>query len=270
MPRLIILLACGAVATFAAGVALTRGDSTGVNPPSNPFTPFFAGKVTAPADLPLLTRPGEKWDGTELAEAPGVCLGTGRYRLRSGNRVTPVALTAPHGGSDMATATIVDLLFAESDAAAAAFNSAPRSPSATCGGLAVDLTQQPDHAFTDFARAFAAQYPDGIVVQLHGFDARAQRGDADMIVSNATRQPDAPLLDLADCLTIAIAPDKVAVFPVESDALGGTGNAQAAALRDMGKSRFIHLETSAALRQRLMRDAGLRAGLNACLAENVR
>ena len=269
MPRVLTLLACCAAIAVAGGVALYHGGAGNREDGTTPFANVIAGRTDDVAELGLQARNAQRWNGTELVEAAGACNGHGRYWLRDGAQAAPLVLTAPHGGSDLETDQIVEKLFVEGDAAAAAFNSAPRTPTAECNGFALDLARQADHPFTDFARAFASEHPGGVVVQLHGFDAEVRGTDTSMIVSNGTRQPDAALMDLADCLSIAIAPDHAMIYPVESDRLGGAENAQGAALRALGKARFVHLETSADLRQRLVEEAALRTQFGACLSDSV-
>jgi hypothetical protein len=232
------------------------------------FGALLAGDDVDPSQAGLVERraPAE-WDGTVLAEPEGQCEGRGIYLLRSG-QTQPLAITAPHRGSDLHTGTLAARLFLESRAAAAAWNSAPRNPSPTCPH-AQDLAKAADHPFTAFALSFARRYPGGRIVQLHGFDrgkrSSAATGDAAMIVSNGTMTPDPSLLDLADCLSVVLDPAPVLVFPYEAKELGALKNAQGEALRAEGFSGFVHLEMSADLRQRLVDDQPLRGRFASCL-----
>ena len=131
------------------------------------------------------------------------------------------------------------------------------------------LAREPKHAFTAFAVAFAEAHPDGAIVQIHGFE-RMKRPpgaarEADIILSNGTRKPDTRLLDLADCLSLEMMPHRALVFPNETAELGALGNAQAMALGDMGFDGFIHLELSAELRAKLVKDEALFARFRGCL-----
>jgi hypothetical protein len=159
-------------------------------------------------------------------------------------------------------------MFLETDAAAAAWNSAPRNPTPSCPH-ALDLAKAAEHPFTAFALAFAAQHRGGRIVQLHGFDrekrASAATADAAMIISNGTMTPDPALLDLADCLSIALSPAPVLVFPYEAKELGALTNAQGQMLRDAGFASFVHLEMASDLRQRLVEDVALRGRFTDCL-----
>ena len=265
MPRLtlaVALLAGGSAALSALG--MLPGAASPFDQARSYFAAQLAGRPLSASGLDLLKRPAADWDGVILAEPSAACRGTGIYWLRDGV-AAPLAITAPHGGSDRHTAAIVQRMFVEGHAAAAAFNSAPRTAGRACHGIAIDLADRTDHPFTAFALEFAARHPRGLVVQLHGFDADARALDTAVIVSNGTSSPDARVMDIADCLSRAAAPDAVSVYPAEADALGGTDNAQGKAMRAAGHDGFIHLETAPAFRTRLMNSAALRQAVGACL-----
>lgn len=211
-----------------------------------------------------------EWQGAVLTEAADDCKGRGTYLVRDERGALPLALTAPHRGADQHTGTLAASLFLESRATAAAWNSAPRNPQADCPH-ALDLARERYHPFTAFALAFARQHPEGLVVQLHGFDRQnrheAAARDASMILSNGTRVPDARVLDLADCLSLSLAPHSARVFPVETGELGALANAQGMALREGGFNGFVHLELSADLRRDLVGDDALRARFRTCLEQ---
>ena len=208
------------------------------------------------------------WQGMMISEEEGACEGRGAYLFRYPTANLPLAITAPHRGADRHTGTIAASLFLEGSAAAAAWNSAPRNPQQECPH-ALDLAREPIHAFTAFAIAFAQDHPNGALMQLHGFE-RMKRPpgaarEADIILSNGTRKPGTRLLDLADCLSLEMVPHRALVFPNETTELGALGNAQARALGDMGFGGFIHLELSAELRAKLVKDEALRARFRGCV-----
>lgn len=221
----------------------------------------------------VASRASREWQGAVLSEAADDCKGRGTYLVREGGDVQPFAVTAPHRGADQHTGTLAADLFLESRAAAAAWNSAPRNPQADCPH-ALDLARERHHPFTAFALAFARQHPEGLVVQLHGFDRQnrneAAAREAGVILSNGTRVPDARLLDLADCLSGSLAPHIARVFPVETGELGALGNAQGKALRGAGFAGFVHLELSAELRRDLVSDDTLRTRFRRCLEQAAR
>lgn len=203
-----------------------------------------------------------------LAEPDGSCTGRGAYLFRTDAGPIPVAITAPHRGADRLTGELAGALFEEHTFAAAAWNSAPRRGGPECV-YSGDIARMPTHYLTAFSLAFARSYPDGRVVQLHGFDHAKRRsqvaGEAGMILSDGSRNPSGRLLDLADCLTKAFPDVKVAVFPIDSEELGATTNAQGRALRTAGFQGFSHLELSEPLRRRLVDSTEDRARLALCL-----
>ncbi|WP_427969093.1 hypothetical protein [Altererythrobacter sp.] len=212
------------------------------------------------------------WEGVVLAEPKGDCAGRGVYLMREGE-TAPLAITAPHRGSDRHTGTLAAQLFLETQAQAAAWNSAPRRVSDSCAH-AIDLARAPDHLFSAFALGFAKAQPRGLIVQLHGFDGDRRKSEAartaGMIVSNGTQVPDRRLLDLADCLSLALDPQRVLVYPNETGELGALTNAQGQLLHDAGFGGFVHLEISGPLRARLIGDETLRSRLASCLLEAAR
>ena len=204
-----------------------------------------------------------------LRETSGRCEGRGVYALRD-KPARPLAITAPHSEADRNTGTLAELLFEETSARGAAWNSSPRRGPSDCGP-AIDLADAADHPFTAFALAFAEAEPDGRIVQLHGFERTrrntlAARGAA-VIVSNGTDRPDAELFDLADCLSRVSAPATVLTHPGDTDELGALTNAQGRALREAGFAGFVHLELSAEWRETLLADGTKRDAFASCLAE---
>lgn len=206
-----------------------------------------------------------------LAEKDGMCAGQGIYWLRE-DAGASLAITAPHRGSDRHTGSLAATLFLETGAKAAAWNSAPRRPTKECSA-ALDLAKEKNHVFSAFSAGFADFAPDGLIVQLHGFDGDRRKSlaaqEAGMILSNGTEIPSAKLLDLADCLSIAFNPERVLVYPVGTRELGALQNAQGQLLREAGFDGFVHMEISAGLRLALTKDDALRAKLATCLAEAV-
>lgn len=212
------------------------------------------------------TRFADRPGVTGLREVAGACHGRGAYLLRDG-AAQPIALVAPHRGSDRHTGTLVDLLFTEHPVSAAAWNSAPRRANGTCGGG--DPTRHATHYLTAFSLAFAAVHPQGRIVQLHGFDKEKRESSAaqlaEMIVSGGTNAPGERLFGLADCLSATLAPRRVAVYPNDVAELGALTNQQGQALRSAGFNGFVHIEMSAQLRSDMVRDRGLRDAFAACL-----
>lgn len=193
--------------------------------------------------------------------------GRGFFIFRRGS-TTPLAFQAPHARDDLLTGPLAAKLFRESHAAAAAWSTAPRSAAVKGSRVTADLAHLPESLLGSFTRAFAAAYPRGIVVQLHGFDGEARRSNASpgwrIVVSGGTRLPPAWLLDSASCFERALG-ERVAVYPRDIGELGGTTNAQAKLLRSLGHSGFLHIEMDLDARRRLKDGEDARAAFVRCL-----
>ncbi|GAA4642211.1 hypothetical protein GCM10023115_04360 [Pontixanthobacter gangjinensis] len=237
------------------------------------FLDLLAEKPGAKIPTGLLKTNISDWPNSTLyREKEGECLGRGGYLLR---RRPPIglALTAPHRASDRHTGTLAIALFGEGEAAAVAWNSAPRRPTKDCKGGG-DPARHETHYLTAFSSAFAKKYPQGRVVQLHGFDRMRRETtvarNADIIVSDGSDEPSSQLLDLADCLSINLRPLRVAVYPMESKELGALQNKQGQVLRAEGFKGFAHIEIAAETRQSLIDDGDLRAAFRACLESGLK
>lgn len=194
----------------------------------------------------------------------------GEYRLRKGAAV-PLGVTAPHAFHDRGTGELAMRIFLRSRAAAAAQNTVARDGSDGCEAL--DVAREGEHLFTQFALGFSDRFPDGLIVQLHGFDgaklSTSRAEEAAAIVSNGSPSPGSDTLDLADCLSRAFAPRAVLLYPAEANELGGEGNAQGKALREAGGARFAHIELSADLREAMLSDETLLETFVACLEDTT-
>ena len=221
---------------------------------------LFASKAASPIEA------------TRLDETDSDCSGRGAYMIARDPAASALLVSAPHRGSDLHTGTLALQIFGEGNLAAAAFNSAPRRASKACENAA-DLARSPDNHFTAFSLAFADRYPKGRIVQLHGFERefrQSQAGsEADVILSNGTQSASEDLLDIADCLSIRLAPRTVLVYPNDVTELGALSNAQGQALRDNGFDRFIHIELSRGFREVLVGDASSRRALLNCLTRGI-
>lgn len=213
----------------------------------------------------------DEGQGVLLQEPIESCAGRGAYLLRGGDGLVPLAVTAPHRGADRHTGMLAAQIFLESKSAAAGWNSAPRNDRDLCGN-AIDLARQDQHAFTGFVLSFMTKYPAGRVVQLHGFDgdnrAEPEASEAAAIISNGTDDPPDTLLDMADCLDTLL-PRRALVYPIGTQELGATQNAQGRALRDAGFDGFVHIELAADIRAQLVQDGELRTRFAQCLLSGV-
>ena len=195
--------------------------------------------------------------------------GWGMYVFRRKNYV-PVALEAPHSFDDVGTGDLTELLFLESRAHAAAWNTAPRSATIAGRTETADLAHLPDSVFHSFTRALASTHPQGIVLQLHGFDRTERASDKGMksqiILSNGTRLPPDWLLQMKPCLETGLS-EAVSVFPRDVAELGAMTNTHKKLLQSLGHHGFVHLEMGLPLRRQLKCSAELRKALWRCIPE---
>lgn len=190
--------------------------------------------------------------------------GRGFYALRA-SAGAPILLQAPHQYYDAYTGAIARKLFLESDAVAAAWNTASRHQT-----KASDLVHIQNSYYHAQSRAFATLHPQGLILQLHGFSvgkrkSAAGRGAA-AIISSGTRTPSPAATALAACLTSHLGIPAL-LYPRDVQELGATRNTVAADLRRQQFTGFLHLEMSEELRRRLTNDAAARQVLIQCVKE---
>jgi hypothetical protein len=179
-----------------------------------------------------------------LVRDPGQT-GRGWYLFRK-NRELKAALEAPHARNDINTGLIAFRLFCEGKARVLA--------AATITRHRADMGHLENTFFQAFTLAFSEACPGGLVAQVHGFDAENHAGaKADIVVSAGTgfSQPwfEQFVRDLGDATSL-----RVLAYPRDTRQLGATLNVQGRALRKSGQCRFLHLEISAPVRERLTRD----------------
>ena len=188
--------------------------------------------------------------------------GRGFYLFRSG-LARAVAFEAPHGvpSDDMLTGELALALFEHSGAKAAAWSTVPRE--------SVDLAHTDRSVFQEFTLAFAEEFADGMVIQIHGFrrdrreSPKGQQSDA--ILSYGTRRPPPELERTAECLGRALE-TPVGYFP-DVPELGALTNEQGRGLRAVDGPTFLHLELSYLLRKRLAAQSEDLESLAKCLLE---
>jgi hypothetical protein len=193
--------------------------------------------------------------------------GRGFYMFRQGSAL-PIALQAPHRYKDLYTGEIAHQLMREGEYVATAWNTIPRYGKNKRDNFA-DMAHLENTIFQSFSRAFAQQYPTGMIVQIHGFaqykrKTRAGR-NADLILSDTTLTPSQHTLNIGKCLKSKLTEFIVRIYPYEVREIGGTRNANARDLRAHGFHHFIHVEMSKPLRKQLRKNKQLRFLFNSCL-----
>lgn len=228
----------------------------------------------------------ERWsvDGRvlyALTEPASARRGAGAFLFRTGTSASKQAsaLQAPHAYFDRGTGEIALHIFldAPDEVAPRAFftNTAQRfrgSPGEqrTDRDHPADVAHAKDTFFQAATRGFLQAEPHARIIQLHGFGAEtvaaAARGSApaaDVIVSAGG--PSTPAVRSVASALAAALPWPVRTYPDEIDLLGGTTNVQRRLVARSRGASFLHLETSAALRQQLLQDAAVRGRFGAAV-----
>jgi len=209
--------------------------------------------------------------GTEflvLYESEGRRIGRGLYVFRQ-SLPQPIVLQAPHSFKEYHTRQIVLEMMRESNVAAAAWNTVPRSINQYGSVINADLAHQEFSFFKAFSRAFALHYANGRILQIHGFaqQKRTTRAGATaaMIISSGRQIPTPAVLAAGQCLKLHI-PGPVHIYPRDVSELGATTNAIGRALMQLGHAGFLHLEISREIRERLRHEGSLRQSVLQCIA----
>ncbi|NOQ34598.1 MAG: hypothetical protein GQ569_01720 [Methylococcaceae bacterium] len=202
------------------------------------------------------------------AESPFIFLsemetqGRGFIVLRSENS-KPWLLQAPHAKSDLYTGKIASRLFLEGEFKAVIWNSLPRKK--------IDVAHLYQSHWQAVTQAFSVQYPQGRIIQIHGFSAKKRKSlvaqNSDMIVSAGHLFPPLWVQKVVECLK-AKTVLKVSLYSYDVNELGATKNSQSQLLQSLGHQGFIHLEMNKKLREDLLKNAALRKQLLVCLAED--
>lgn len=220
-------------------------------------------------DLEILPIAREGDEIIVLREASHALRGRGFFAFRRKD-ARPLAFQAPHSSEDLHTGLIAEMLFLESRAAAAAWNTAPRSAAVKGENRLADLAHLPDSLLHAFTRAFAAAYPRGTLLQLHGFEAgkRATRDGSSsaVILSDGTKSPPRWVLEAAECLEDALS-ERISVYPHHVKELGATTNTHVLVFQVTGHAGFLHVEMDLDLRRRLKETEKLRNAFLRCMPD---
>ncbi|WP_375171786.1 hypothetical protein [Marinobacter sp.] len=189
-----------------------------------------------------------------LTDANERGLGHYLFRLTSDS---PLMVQAPHQFFDRHSGELALNLFLAGRGSVLALNSAHRRTPIRHRSGKADLAHLEGTVFDALTRAFSQTRPDAAVVQLHGFAAGKRKSPegrrADLIVSSGQRWLQPQAAEFAACFAES-GRWQVLRYPVDVGELGGTTNVQGALLRRLGNNRFVHLELSRPLRDRLRVD----------------
>ena len=190
---------------------------------------------------------------TLVVEQASQRAGRGFFVLRA---CAPVMLQIPHAFFDELTREIGVSVFKRGRFSAAAWNTVPRKYEQNGQVINADMAHLTNTYFIAFSRAFARHYPQGNIVQLHGFDQSKRSSStaafADVIMSNGSGNA-SPLLKKLAVELQQKTKFNILVYPDDVRELGATTNTVAADLRDIGFTHFTHIEMSRGFRERLKR-----------------
>jgi hypothetical protein len=191
-----------------------------------------------------------------LHEPGGNQSGRGWYLFRPGHQ-SKIILESPHPKNDVHTGIIGLRLFLAGPIRAYAVSTVTRHRA--------DIAHLGNTFFQAFTLAFSEVCSTGAVVQLHGFELTNHEGtEADVVASAGTDTPEPWFNDFVQNFK-KTTPLRVLAYPQDIRQLGARTNAQGKALQKSGRCRFLHLEFSLELRERLTRDSQLRGTLLNCL-----
>lgn len=177
----------------------------------------------------------------------------------------PIYLQAPHQFFDQDTGQLGLQLFRESHAHALYLNTVSRKK---YGSQPQDVVHIDNTLIEASSLSFAAENPDSLIVQLHGFAQSKRKSakarQAHIILSNGTQVPPAILYNIKNCLVERVTPFTY-LYPLEVSALGGTRNHVKKKLSEQLYNGFIHMELSYPIRQALIKEKELRSHLLSCL-----
>lgn len=226
-----------------------------------------ATRVLAEAGLAVVRH---RWPGAEvLVVSELVPHGSALVALRCGASL-PLLVQAPHSLFDLGTDDMAFAAFAEGGVRGAMWNTVHRYR-ALPGERPedkvhpADVTHTSTSAWQSFTLAWTASDPAVRILQIHGFDAARSEATAIASTGVADAPPAAVRAPIARALGVPEA--EVLVYGIDAHDLGGTRNVQARGLGVTPHPRFLHLELSRTVRDRLARDPAASVSLARAIAE---
>lgn len=214
---------------------------------------------------------------TTLGGAPAVAVqeaaahrrGAGVYFIRRGPVPRERIVQIPHSFFDIGTLEIGVELADAAQARALFVNTVHRyqgGPPPSRGddeaeGSPADVAHQELSIFQGLTHAALEALPRVQLLQLHGFADRSLPDcmNAEVVVSpGAAPAGAAEAAEVAGRLGALLGTDRVLLHPRDTQRLGGRTNVQGRAVAATGDATFLHIEMSRTLRNRLLRDPGLR------------
>lgn len=169
-----------------------------------------------------------------------------------------IIIEAPHRPSDLHTGTIAVQLMEKGWFLATALNTVHRKKA--------NFTREVMTYFNAFTEAFGEAYPQGNIIQLHGFDGEKHDLSTDLIFSATLLSPPPLFYHYGECLKKL--PLKISLFPKDIETLGGTKNINALKFyKTHNEGLFLHLEMDINLRKKLKNNKLFREKFFKCFLE---
>lgn len=212
-----------------------------------------------------------------LREVKGAARGAGAYVFRVGPPDGPreLVLQAPHAYFDLYTGRIATGMFfgkREGRRARALFvNTLQRYERGDVDrDSPADVCHRPEHLFSVITDRTLRALGPSTVIQLHGFgQENVPPGVRAIVSAGEDRLPSTELRAIADGVSTLFGRG-VRLYPTDIDRLGGTTNVQGRLAALMPDARFVHLELSKGLRERLRKTPRIRHKLARVLFEPER
>lgn len=174
------------------------------------------------------------------------------------SKPSQMVIEAPHRPSDLHTGPITIQLMDDGLFLAAALNTVPRKRA--------NFTREKMTYYNAFTEAFGNAYPQGNIIQLHGFDEDSRDPLLDLILSATIVSPPPLFYHYAACLRSL--PIKISLFPRDINKLGGTKNINAKQFyASKSQGLFLHLEMGIKLREKLKNNKEFRQTFFRCFLE---
>jgi hypothetical protein len=198
------------------------------------------------------------------------CRGQGVYVFNESSS-TPTMLQIPHRFKDLNTGRIASRWVKRLNFTVQAWNTAPRDIKIDEYGQASDFAHRWNNSFVALTQAFAEVYPQGRIVQLHGFANNKRRSaegrKAKVIISAGQNRSTKAVHTVHNCLDTLLK-EAVLLYPDDVNELGATRNVQGKILRSAGHNGFVHIEFNYALRAQLLKNKALRQSVGQCLLKD--
>ncbi len=193
-------------------------------------------------------------------------MGWGEYWFHK-NIHSGIVLQAPHRYYDKHTGVIAMRIFKKQNITSIAMNSIPRNAQTEPSHESADLAHLSISFYTAYSRAFTLHYPQGHLIQLHGFNSNKRKTHAartaSIILSHSESWTSQGILKTQDCLNKKNL--KSLRYPQQVKELGGTKNRIGALLRHLGHAGFIHLEMNLPTRVLLIKNENILSQFSNCL-----